>query len=254
MRNLIRKILKESVSEETIRMVKPGSHVLIKKVNHSLIDCEPMAYHILENLSNQMCEVIAIDDNAQLSDDECLDYIGWGMLIKSDKIIRGHYGYGADIDNPTKCGESDCYWVNQYYVDFELLDASFDTESVFSQLYEQEEGEFDWVGDILNEEVPKWVRITAGLRFKIPTIERYKEWQITNGQTHPEHQWQKIKSIEYVDGIKCYVYDFAGYKNMITPIADFNEEEDLSYGDLKPRYLNRDRDNPKFSIIKKSNT
>ena len=135
MRNLIRKILKESISKE-IDIIRPGSHVLIKKVNPNLVECDSMASYILKDLENQICEVIAIDDNVELMDDECDEYNGWGMLIKSDKITEGHYGYGADGDHPTKCGETDCFWVNQFYVNFETIDPSFNTEDVFSQLYE----------------------------------------------------------------------------------------------------------------------
>ena len=137
MKKLIRKILKESRNAKFL--VEPGSHIYIRKVNEQLIECDPLAYSVLRGLEGSTCQVVYIDDDVNLIeigtafDGElwCEDYFGWGMLITSDKITSGHNGHGN-----SRCGDNNCYWVNEYYIDFELIDSSFDTEDAFNKLYE----------------------------------------------------------------------------------------------------------------------
>jgi hypothetical protein len=106
-------------------------------------------------------------------------------------------------------------------------------KDLIRKILRESEDEFSWVHDFIHEKPPKWVRIRGGLRFKIPSTSEYKDWTITS-QIHPQSEWQKVKSVEYMDGIKCYIYDFIGYKNMVTPVVDFTEE-DLSFEELKPK-------------------
>ena len=145
--------LNESVtSKYKLWSVKPGSFIYIREVNPQLQECDYNAYRTLKDLKGTICEVTGTAEDVNLmemgeveGETWCDDYWGWGMLIKSDKITIGHDGFGEDNG---RCGRDDCYWVNHYFVDFDLIDPSFDTENAFIELYEQEE--LKWAEDLYN--------------------------------------------------------------------------------------------------------
>ena len=132
---------------DRLRQLEEGDLFIITNVNQKLEDCDPDALSVLNPLIGKVCKVITTDWDVNLVDGDCDDHYGWGAYIMSEHMVGGH-NLSAKGD---ECKRDKCYWVNDYYIDYDILD-DINTDEIFSQLDEQEEDEFGWVDDVIDNE------------------------------------------------------------------------------------------------------
>ena len=145
MRHLIKKILKEDIFQmDRLRQLEEGDLFIITKVNQNLEDCDPDALSVLNPLIGKVCKVITTDWDVNLYDGMCEEHYGWGAYIMSEDMVGGHDLY----EKNGECKKDKCYWVNDYYIDYDIID-DVNTDEFFTQLDEQEE-DFGWMDDIID--------------------------------------------------------------------------------------------------------
>lgn len=146
MKKFIKKILREEFQYwdmfEHWEDLKPGMFIRVNQINPEADECGDA--YILKNTVGKVCEIMEVADDVEIG---CLSGdADWGMLIRSDYIVRGHNGFGKSYE---RCGRFNCYWTNDEIINFDALEP-VDTESIFGQLGESQD-ELNWAQDLVDD-------------------------------------------------------------------------------------------------------